>query len=806
MANPKIYSHLFFKNIVEGVKIYKQPQRYIPPIEESEKDYNPMQTTFKSCLNKFTKKQNERYHKRDIKLNIPIHIDYIEITFFEYFTPDLENKYLLYYGLSPVKYELYNEKVLFAISDTQKFEVFKKEILNFTNTENPNIKTELFKNIIKYIKEFEFLTSEKILTINEKKELTYLNLVDNPDIFQSHIKPIEDNLILFLKQKNISYKYDKFSNSLEVVNTDIETIKFIADNFDIIHKVNSFKAGIIKPSTYNLPGRSIGYEIKIKKEIPIIGIIDTGISPVSSLKQLIINKDNQFDLTGTSALEDNTDHGTSVANLAVLGSAFYLSEEKIFHADAKVLSIKVLDNKHGNISYFEIVRLIKKAYEEHNVKIFVLTICNEKHKKDNEAISEYAYLIDRLTYELDILIFISTGNINDLTEFNNNRSTIVKYPSHFINETANICVPSESMNNITIGAIADNFENNKLNGITPAKELPAIYTRKFNLNYDADMLTSTQKNNKLFKPDVVHYGGDCDDNLYVDKEPALTVLSSKSNLSFVKNIGTSYSAPLVANIAAKILYKYPKLNMQTIKALIINSAQRPWGSFVKPDVFKSLSDNTLRHLIGNGLPDTFKCLNSTDNEVTLILEDEIQPETIKAYSLKIPDYLNKIITKRSILEVSATLSFKFLPVKNSHLTYCPIHITFGFFRNLPLDSINGSKLAETKFCTSWAEDYYFKGKLLSNTQKISFSITPNSLINENNQIKIAINSKFHKLLNSIQLSEYKNKTNKFSMIINIKEKPINNILSGRLYNELSAINTVEVIGTIEQEIELENSI
>ena len=38
-------------------------------------------------------------------------------------------------------------------------------------------------------------------------------------------------------------------------------------------------------------------------------------------------------------------------------------------------------------------------------------------------------------------------------------------------------------------------------------------------------------------------------------------------------------------------------------------------------------------VIGNGLPNEQTCLNSTEDRITFILEDKIDPETIKCFSL-----------------------------------------------------------------------------------------------------------------------------------------------------------------------------
>ena len=76
-----------------------------------------------------------------------------------------------------------------------------------------------------------------------------------------------------------------------------------------------------------------------------------------------------------------------------------------------------------------------------------------------------------------------------------------------------------------MGAIADNFETNFEVGVTPAKEYPAYYTRKFHYDYDqlvnGTPFNRSQQNKFLNKPDMVFNGGD-----YLDREAGMEVLTS----------------------------------------------------------------------------------------------------------------------------------------------------------------------------------------------------------------------------------------------------------------------------------------
>jgi len=423
-------------------------------------------------------------------------------------------------------------------------------------------------------------------------------------------------------------------------------------------------------------------------------------------------------------------------------------------------------------------------------------------------------MLDQLAYDLDILIFISTSNNPTKIEDDND------YPKLFRQKLANLAAPAESMNNMTIGAIADNYENNSPHiPVSPDKSLPAIYSRKFHYNFDDDEIFSKQSSNKLLKkPDILMPGGDYEryENFGIGYdeggETALEVLSGNLQERTYKSLGTSYSAPLAANLAAKIMRYYPLLSMQSIKALLINSSRVP-----KPaSFFPGFTKNMLDRINGYGVPDENIALSSSENKATFVIEDTVQPGYIKSYPVYLPEYLNNAQQKNALLRISATLCFSFLPNHHNQLTYCPIHLSFVVGKNLELENyekpetkknplgFNGNSSKEVRLSAdgSWAQDYYLKNKVFSNTQKVNFNVSREKIIDEENCFKIAINSAFHKQLTKAEQEPYLDKDIHYSLIIDIEQNPKKGETLGSMYDELQAINDLEVITEIDLDAEL----
>jgi len=303
-------------------------------------------------------------------------------------------------------------------------------------------------------------------------------------------------------------------------------------------------------------------------------------------------------------------------------------------------------------------------------------------------------------------------------------------------------------------------------------------------------------------------GGDyemCEWGCVCGGDASMEVLSSDLRDRTIRNIGTSFSVPLAANLAAKIIRKYPNIKMQSVKALIINSAVKPNMG----ELFSGLGDYCEKRVVGHGIPNIHRMLFSDENQVTLLLEDEINIGNVKSFELNIPEYLNEAGRKNGLLKIKATLCFSFYPVENIQLLYCPVHVGFSICKNMPLLSdngevtINGASSKDIKLSNiGWSQDYFNKAPAVSNTQKIEFNIKRDCIILEENKFKVVVNSAFHKFMPE-HLKEAYAKSIQFSLIFNIEQCPLKNEDLGNLYDELVAVNTLESIADVDIDIELD---
>ncbi|MCE9539125.1 MAG: hypothetical protein K8R85_07895 [Bacteroidetes bacterium] len=174
------------------------------------------------------------------------------------------------------------------------------------------------------------------------------------------------------------------------------------------------------------------------------------------------------------------------------------------------------------------------------------------------------------------------------------------------------------------------------------------------------------------------------------------------------------------------------------------------------------------------------------------MEDEIILEQFKVIPIELPKYITETENK---LNITATLCYSFLPVKNNHLAYCPLQITFGFFKNLAASDLANKNITENqlKSSVSWSDDFFgVENRIFSNSQKVNFSLSAKQIRDLGNQLAIAIKCTSKSEIENANLDNLKNSKHLFSLAITISEWPFNKA-SGVLYNEIIAINNVENI-------------
>jgi hypothetical protein len=168
------------------------------------------------------------------------------------------------------------------------------------------------------------------------------------------------------------------------------------------------------------------------------------------------------------------------------------------------------------------------------------------------------------------------------------------------------------------------------------------------------------------KPEVVEYGGDVatdggvPPNIRSPKDLCPELVRSTLNggpAIACDQVGTSFAAPKVSHIAARLATELPDESCLLYRALIVQSAR--WSEWAIADDVENL--HVLRQ-IGYGIPSLDRALGNAPNRITLITRGEkrIKARQAHIYQVKMPEELRSQGEELEIL-VEVTLSYKAQP-------------------------------------------------------------------------------------------------------------------------------------------------
>ena len=158
------------------------------------------------------------------------------------------------------------------------------------------------------------------------------------------------------------------------------------------------------------------------------------------------------------------------------------------------------------------------------------------------------------------------------------------------------------------------------------------------------------------------------------------------------NLGTSFSAPLVARVAAGVLAEYPDTGANLIRALVLQSSDQLVTEFATPndDLGERGLSNLRRRLVGYGQARLDHAIHSSDHRAVLVAADEIEVDGVHLYEIPIPDSFFEPRGERGI-----TVSLSYAPdTRARRLDYLSSRMKFELVRGLDADDVVALFLAE----------------------------------------------------------------------------------------------------------------
>lgn len=397
---------------------------------------------------------------------------------------------------------------------------------------------------------------------------------------------------------------------------------------------------------------------------PLICVIDSGIQEEHTLlRNALDNATSECFIPGKPSTDvadyvDNGGHGTRVA-----GAILYPQEiprQGRYKLPCWIRNARVLDEHNRLIDDIFPPALISKVVNQYSTlqrptKIFNHSIsgffpCRLRH------MSAWAAQIDLLSYDKDVLIIQSAGNLQNHSPgpirygIAEHLSAGREYPGYLLEDSCRIPNPSQSLQALTVGSVAHSEVNTTDIVSFEAPGKPSAFT------------TTGLGIWGSIKPEVVEYGGGTvhdrgnPPNIMSPPEVCPELVRSTyphGGPAFARDcVGTSFSAPKVAHIAASIEALFPDEPALLYRALIVNSAR--WPSWAENHELKA---NVIRK-IGFGIPDIERATSNSPYRVTLISNGEMRVKAREAhiYRVPIPDELRNNVEDYDI-RIDVTLSY-----------------------------------------------------------------------------------------------------------------------------------------------------
>lgn len=360
-------------------------------------------------------------------------------------------------------------------------------------------------------------------------------------------------------------------------------------------------------------------------------ILDTGINNGHLLLAPVLHNNDRHSVEPIWGVNDHHGHGTLMAGVSIYGNLQNLLESnENLEINHRLSSVKILPpngqndkDLYGAITSQGISR--SELAAPNRVQVYCMAVTSEE-KIFRGRPTSWSSAIDQLAFgETDgqrRLLVISAGNVREDQDFQN-------YPHS--NVSISIEDPAQAWNALSVGSITEKVivTDQTYNGHSPIADVGELSP------YSSTSTTWEQRKWPL-KPDVVVEGGNilkAPNNSIVGCIDDFAILSTSYrplNNQFDSFYGTSASTAYTAWMCAKILSAYPKSWPETIRGLIVHSAE--WTEAIinqfAIDVSKKTQLTMLMRICGYGVPNISKAIQNTESSFTLIAEEEIKPFSV----------------------------------------------------------------------------------------------------------------------------------------------------------------------------------
>lgn len=363
--------------------------------------------------------------------------------------------------------------------------------------------------------------------------------------------------------------------------------------------------------------------------VPRVCLLDSGVTRAHPLLEPLMDAGDLHTVEPVWGVDDEADHGTGLAGLAAYGDLTNaLSSAEPIKVFNRLESVKLVpaeganegDARHHAYLFTEGVSR-PEISAPNRQRVFTSAVTASDYR-DRGRPSAWSAAVDGLAAdtagaaESPRLFVLSAGNTRDPNAW-------AGYPESL--STNLVHDPGQAWNAITVGACTDKIDTEGHTSLNPVAEAGGL----------SPFTTTTRTWDRAWplKPEVVLEGGNAaKDKLGAVGMPSLNLLTTHNqplHRLFTTSNATSAASALCAGMAAQIMAAYPRLRPETVRALLVHSAQ--WSEsmrrmFLPTDRMPNKGDyvHLIRHC-GWGTPDLNRALWSAGDSLTLLVEDQVHP-------------------------------------------------------------------------------------------------------------------------------------------------------------------------------------
>lgn len=378
---------------------------------------------------------------------------------------------------------------------------------------------------------------------------------------------------------------------------------------------------------------------------PAVCHLDTGVARTHRLLEGSLAPQDLHTVIGSSGF-DTEGHGTKMAGVALLGTNFdsYLLRTDQVPLRHRLESVRILPTKsekpHDRLTYGDVTAQAVSLPEIASARrrIFCMPVSTNSDTSDNPGQPTlWSSTIDALAVGTSVvrerdqlrlmtppdtdaarLIVVSAGNV---------QTWVADHLAE--SDSSPVRDPGQAWNALTVGACTDLTE-------TPTDPAYAGWT---SLAQAGDLSPHSRTSLNYgprpwpIKPDVVMEGGNVlhdGASMFEPNHPTLSLRTTgHTNDQAVSSANaTSAATAQAARLGAIVMATYPEYWPETVRALIVHSAQ--WTPAMRHELDQARKKGLQAHQMimrryGWGVPTEDQVLFSSDRAVTLVVQDEFTP-------------------------------------------------------------------------------------------------------------------------------------------------------------------------------------